>query len=332
MSLAVFYKLFAIVLTVALGWAAGRMRWLGDANADPARVLGNAAFYIFVPALLFRTTARLDFAGLPWLLLLAFFVPLLVFMMVIYFVARWRQRNGAMPVAAPAVRAICASFGNTVQVGIPVAAAVFGETGLGLHITVVSLHALVLLTVLKTLVELDLAHARARDAMASGSGSGSLAATLKLTLRNTIIHPVVLPVLAGLLYNGVGLRLPVVVDEVLLLLASAVVPLCLVLIGMSLAYYGLPKRVHGAMVVSVLKLLVQPLVVLVCARWMFGISGLPLSVIVMLAALPVGSNALLFSQRYRALEDEATAAIVFSTLAYALTAPLWLAVLSRVPG
>ncbi|MFP5394535.1 MAG: 3-methyl-2-oxobutanoate hydroxymethyltransferase, partial [Gammaproteobacteria bacterium] len=36
------------------------------AQADPARVLANAAYYIFVPALLFRTTARIDFQAMPW--------------------------------------------------------------------------------------------------------------------------------------------------------------------------------------------------------------------------------------------------------------------------
>ena len=44
-----------------------------------------------------------------------------------------------------------------------------------------------------------------------------------------------------------------------------------------------------------------------------------------MAALPVGSNALIFSQRYATLEAEATAAIVFSTLGFVLTASFWLA-------
>jgi malonate transporter and related proteins len=49
----VFLKLFAIMAVVAVGFAAGRMRWLGPATGDdndPSRVLSNAAFYIFVPA------------------------------------------------------------------------------------------------------------------------------------------------------------------------------------------------------------------------------------------------------------------------------------------
>lgn len=324
MTVAVLFKLLAIFLVVALGWFAGRMRWLGDERqgADPARTLSNAAFYIFVPALLFRTTSRLQFATLPWGTLAAFFVPVLVMLLGVYAWERRRNRAGRLPTAAPSVRAISATFGNTLQVGVPMASALFGERGLGIHITIISLHALTLLLVLTTLVELDLARARSRHE------AQTLWATMKLTLRNTIIHPVVLPVLAGMVWNATGVGLPPVVDEVLVLLGSAVVPLCLVLIGMSLAYYGVRAGVRGAVGLTLVKLLALPALVLVVGHWGFGLQGLPLNVVVMAGALPVGSNALIFSQRYETLEAEATAAIVFSTFGFVLTAPLWLGVLA----
>jgi len=322
-SAAVLGKLLAIIVTVALGWVAGRLRWLGDAQADPARILSNAAFYIFVPALLFRTTARVDLGALPAGLLVAYFVPTLALLLVVYGVQqlRQRQRSGTEP-ALPAVRAISASYGNAVQMGIPMSAAMFGEAGLGLHLMLVSVHGLILLSVLTALVEMDLARDKARQMQGS-----NLWHMLRSTLRNTIVHPVVLPVLLGLGWNLLGLGLPSLVDEVLQLLGSAVVPLCLVLIGLSLAYYGLQGSVRGALGVSMFKLLALPALVLVVAHWGFGLTGLPLSVLVMLAALPVGSNALIFAQRYKTVPAEATAAIVFSTLAFVLTAPLWLAVL-----
>ena len=323
MSTAIFYKLLAIFLTVALGWIAGRAGWLGrvEEGSDPARVLANAAFYIFVPALLFRTTARIDFGALPWLTLAAFFGPVLLLVAAVYVWQRRRNRDAELP-AAPAVRAISASFGNTVQVGVPMALALFGEAGLGIHMVIVSVHALTLLTVLTALVELDVARARSRAP--AQAARTTLAATLATTARNTIIHPVVLPVLAGMAWNATGLALPPVADEVLQLLGSAVVPLCLVLIGMSLAYYGLRGGVKGALVLSLLKLVAAPALVLAIARWGFGLDGLALAVVVMAAALPVGSNALIFSQRYRTLEAEVTAAMVLSTLGFVLTAPLWL--------
>ena len=325
MTGAVFSKLLAIFFTVALGWAAGRMRWLGTGthSSDPARVLGNAAFYIFVPALLFRTTVRLDFSTLPWRTVSAYFVPALALLVAVYAWQRARgagRRHGA---AAPAMRALSASFGNSVQLGIPLAAALFGEAGLAIHIPLVSLHALVLLSVATVLAELDLA----RTAV-PGRPPSSLAATMATTLHNTVVHPVVLPVVAGLLWNAGGLGLHPVVDETLHLLGSAVVPLCLVLIGLSLAYYGVRGHLRGATGVALGKLLVLPALVLVVARGVFGLAGMPLAVLVMMAALPVGSNPLIFAQRYDTLPAEATAAIVFSTIAFVATAAGWLALLA----
>ncbi len=322
MTWAIAAKLLAILVAVAIGWAVGRMRWLGGgaagSDSDPARVLANAAFYIFVPALLFRTTARLDTATLPWAFLFAFFVPVLLLIAALYGLYR-RRRSPSEPVVAPGVRAITAGFGNTLQVGLPVAAGVFGEQGLAIHIAVVSLHALSILTLLTAIVEMDLARERR---------TGNLAGTLLQTVRNTVIHPVVLPVLAGLAWHATGWALPAVADEALQSLGTAVVPLCLTLIGMSLAYYGWPRTWHGLAGLVVVKLLLMPAVVLGVAHWGLGLSGMPLAVIVMIAALPTGSNALIFAQRYRALEAEVTAATVISTILYVATAPLWLALLA----
>jgi len=330
MSTAVVLKLIAIFTIVAIGWIVGKLRWLspteveGGHQADPARVLANAAYYIFVPALLFRTTARIDFKTMPWDTLIAVFVPLLLMVIGVYAFLKLRAGGATAVPAAPAVRAITAAFGNTVQIGIPMAAALFGEAGLAIHLAIVSLHALVLLTLSTALVELDLARAQ----RSLGIGETHLAKTLLATARNTLIHPVVLPVLAGLAWNALRLPVPAVADEILQTLGQAVVPLCLVLIGMSLAYYGVQGAAKGAVLLSVLKLVVLPAVVLAIAHWGFRLTGLPLAVVVMMAALPIGSNALIFAQRYRTLEAETTAATVFSTLAFVAAAPAWLAVLA----
>jgi predicted permease len=316
MSWLVLHKLLAMFIVVGIGWWAGRKRWLGA--GDSARVLGNAAFMIFVPALLFRTAARLDLAALPWRTLAAFFVPALLTVLGVY--ALSRLRNHAAQPARASVRAITACYGNAVQVGIPLAAALFGESGLGLHLTLVSLHGLVLLTALTALVEHDVARST------SAGGGVRIWHTM---LRNMVTHPVVLPLLLGLAFNAAGGVLPDLIDQLLQVLGTAVVPVCLLLIGLSLESYGLKGPVADALKLSAVKLVAMPALVLAVAHWGFGLAGVPLSVVVLMAALPVGSNALIFAQRYRSDEAQATAAIVVSTLAFAVTAPLWLAALAR---
>jgi predicted permease len=282
---------------------------------------------VFAPALLFRATARIDLAALPWHALAAFFVPTVAWMLVVYVQQRRRMtRSADAPAARPAARAISAAYGNNAQLGIPMAAALFGEVGLQLHLSIVSLHALILLTLLTARVERDLAHAAARGA----GRQARLARTLLLTARNTVIHPIVLPVLAGLGWNLTGLALPGPIDEVLVLLGAAVVPVSLIAIGLSLGHYGLRGAAGGALWLAAGKLLLQPALVLLVAAGAAGLRGVPLAVVVMAAAMPIGVNALLFAQRYRAGEAEATTAIVVSTLAFAATAPGWLLLLSAI--
>ena len=120
MSPLVLAKLLVIFLVVAVGWGVARMRLLGP--GDVARTISNAAFYIFVPALLFRTTARIDLHHLDSRVLLAFFMPTLALLAVTYAYGRLRGSGSAPGQAAwPSVRAISAVFGNSVQIGIPMA-------------------------------------------------------------------------------------------------------------------------------------------------------------------------------------------------------------------
>ena len=321
MTLAIFHKLLAIFLTVGLGYLAARLRWFGEATPAAARLLGNLTINVFVGALLFRTAARIDFARLPWPVVLAYFLPAIA---LVFIVVAWQRRHAARDgPAAPALRAVSATYGNAVQLGIPLAAALFGEAGLAIHITMVGVHGVMLLTPPTALAELALAHAHARQ-----HGAAPLSRVLLVTMRNTLLHPVVLPIVAGLLWNFTGFALPAVLDEALQLLGSAVVPLCLVLIGITLQAYGFSGQLRAVLPVCVVKLIVMPALVLVVAHWGFGLSGMPLAVAVMMASLPVGSNALIFAQRYGVLEAEATAGIVVSTLAFVVTASLWLGVLA----
>ena len=329
MSAAVLGKLLSLLATVVLGWWAARRGWLGKIGPgyDPAHVLSQLAFHLFVPALLFRTMARQDLSALPGRTLLAYFLPALLFALAVYAWQR-RQARRAEPdesptsrAAAPATRTVAAVYGNAVQLGIPLAAAVFGDSGLALHLALVSMHSLVLLTMLTLLAESDLARER---------HSATRWDTLRSTLRTSLLHPVVLPVVLGLAWNLGGLGLHPVLDEALQGLGSAAVPLCLVLIGVSLATYGVRGGLREAAGISVLKLLVMPAVVLAVAHLGFGLRGMPLGVLVMMAALPVGSNALLFAQRYGVYQGPAMVANVVSSAAFTLTAAFWLAVLAAL--
>ncbi len=304
MSTVILLKLVAIFVMIAVGYVAGRLRTLGPNAAD---ALSAATFTVFTPALLFRTMAAVSLAALPWRMLVGYFVPTVLLLLSVYGSQRWR---GVAPVG-PVVRGLSVTFSNTVQLGIPVVTALFGTAGLSLQIAIVSLHALVLLTIATVLAEID-----------RGS-NGSRRARIGQTVRRSIIHPVTLPILCGLGYHATGLPIPGPVDDVLATLGLAVVPLSLVTIGLSLARYGLRGTGRAVAVLAGFKLALQPALVL-AATWLLGIHGLPMTIAVLCAALPTGANVLLFAGRYESHQAEATATIVLSTVAFAATATGWL--------
>ncbi|MDB5820335.1 MAG: transporter [Rhizobacter sp.] len=324
MSVEVLLKLLAIFFVIGMGWIAGQTKLMGGREA--ARTLSGAAFYIFAPALLFRSTARIDMAAMQWSAIAAYFIPVVALMVAFYAWQRRRSRaadalrpEAPTPPASSGVRAITATFGNTSQLGIPLVASLYGEGGLSVLVTIIALHSLTLMTIITTLTELDVARERARSGNAR-----SLASTLAVTARRTVIHPVVLPVLCGLAFNAIGLSIPSAIDGILVLLSQALVPVSLIAIGMSLAHFGLRGGAAMASLLAGVKLLLQPAVVYVAARWVGGLEGLTLIVVVLCSALPSGSNALMFAQGYETNEAETTAAIVLSTVAFVATAPLWL--------
>jgi malonate transporter and related proteins len=314
-SSVVLFKLLAVFAVIGVGWVAGRTKVVGP---DAAGVLTAVAFGVFTPALLFRTTAGIALAKLPWTPLAAYFIPTVALLVLGY--AWQRLRRTPVPTAAPAIRGLTLSFSNTVQLGIPVVTALFGTAGLAIHIGVVSLQSLILLTIGTVMAETSLSRASSHGA----------SRVLLQTARRSVIHPVVLPILLGLAYHATGLGIPGPIDDVLAILGQAVVPVSLVTIGLSLQLYGMAGNVAQALSYSAGKLLLHPLLVLVVGYVGFHLRGLPLVVMVLCGGLPIGSNVLLFAGRYDTLQAETTAAIVASTTAFLITGTLWLLLLTHL--
>ena len=137
-------------------------------------------------------------------------------------------------------------------------------------------------------------------------------ATAMSAIKGALIHPIPLPILTGLLFAQTGWALPGVVDKPLQLLGSAFGPLALVLVGVSLARTPMHGHWGPALWIAASKNLLLPLLVGLSA-WGFGITGLPLTVMVVAAALPIGANVFLFAQRYQVVQELTTASMGIST-------------------
>jgi predicted permease len=309
--------LLPVVLLIATGFVAGKAKLI---RGEAVRDLSNLVFLVLTQALLFRTMSavhieRLDFksVALYYLVAGALFIVLLLL-------------QGLSSRAA--VLALAAIFSNTLMIGVPLVGLAYGEAGLVMLFTLISMHALVLLTFATVVLELLVAREQAQ----AGTGvPRHMLLTVAQAVKNAIIHPVPLPILAGLLYAQTGWGLHPVVERPLKLLGDAFGPVALVLVGVTLAQASIGAQLKGALVISLLKTLLHP-VLMVAAGWVVGLRGMPLAVMVVAASLPVGANVFLFSQRYRKAEDLVTASVAVSTALALVSVSLVMALLPKLPG
>ncbi|MBX9870771.1 MAG: AEC family transporter [Burkholderiaceae bacterium] len=305
----VFSALGPVVLLVILGYVAGRLRWI---RAESSKDLSNLVFLVLTPALMFRTMGKVDVKQLEALPLLTYFAAVLLLFALMLF---WQGFN-----RRAAVLALATTFSNTVMIGIALVSLAYGEAGLVILLSLISLHALVLLTVGTVILEL----AVAREASGGGQGMRAMLRTVLGAVRNAVIHPVPLPIIAGLLYAQTGWAIPEVVDKPLQWLGNAFGPLALLLVGVTLAGTTVGPHLRGALGLTLVKNLLMPALVAGLGLLM-GLSGLALVVMVVTAALPMGANVFLFSQRYSVAEELVTASITVSNAAALLSVPLAMA-------
>lgn len=308
-------SLLPVVLLILIGFVAGKAKLV---RGESVRDLSNLVFLVLTQALLFRTMSsvrieQLDFKPVAQYFLVA--GALFVTMLGLY------GRN-----SRASVLALASIFSNTLMIGVPLIGLAYGQEGQVLLFTLISLHALVLLSAATLVLELQVA---SEHAALSGERR-AVWRTVASAVRNAIIHPVPLPILVGLVYAQTGWGLHPVVDRPLALLGSAFGPIALVLVGITLSQTPIGKQFMSALKLSLVKTVVHP-VLMLAVGWLLGLRGLHLAVMTVAAALPIGANVFLFSQRYRKEEDAVTAGVAVSTAMAVVSVTAVMAVLPLLP-
>jgi malonate transporter len=309
-------SLLPVVLLIFVGYISGRAKLV---RGEAVRDLSNLVFLVLTQALLFRTMSSVHLERLDMRPVFQYFLVaggLFVVMLILY----GRDSRAS-------VLALASIFSNTLMIGVPLIGLAYGEPGQVLLFTLISLHALVLLTFATVVLELQMAH----EQVAAGGEQRHMLRTVGMAIRNAVLHPVPMPILVGLLYAQTGWGLHPVVDKPLLLLGNAFGPIALVLVGVTLSQAQMGGQLMGAIKISFVKTVVHPILMAV-AGWYLGLRGLHLSVMVVAASLPIGANVFLFSQRYQKEEDVVTSAVAVSTAMALVSVTLVMALLPLLPA
>lgn len=273
---------------------------------------------VLTPALLFRAMCAVHLEQLNFKPVALYFAALGI----LYAAVFWMQGHNTRA----AVLALATTFSNTVMIGIPLIGLAYGQTALLLLLTLISVHALILLTVATLALEILQARQQCMPQLGAKAVPPPAWQTVLFALKNGIVHPVPLPIIAGLLFAQTGLTVPEAVDRSLQLLGNAFGPVALLLVGATLNQARVGSNLRAALGISLLKNLVLPaLVAGVC--WLGGLRGLDLSVMAAAAALPIGANVFLFAQRYEVAQDLVTASFAVSSVLALLSITLVMSLL-----
>ncbi|MEU0204030.1 MULTISPECIES: AEC family transporter [unclassified Streptomyces] len=285
---------FAVIaVVIGVGYLIGRRGYLGDGGRE---VLTKLAFHVASPALLFTTLARADLSVI-------FSDRLLVTAMSTAVAAGVFVAVGAVRgwgVGRTTIGALCSSYVNSGNLGIPIAVYVLGDASL---VAPVLLFQLIGVTPV-ALTILDLAR---------GGEKRPLWQRLLTPLRN----PIALGSLAGVAASASGVELPGPLMDPLTLIGNMSVPAVLLAFGISLRGSTLPLR--GAerapvLLAVALKSFLQPLAAWALAAGAFGLHGAPLLDVVVTSALPAAQNLFTYASSYRVGEVLAREAILLSTV------------------
>ncbi|GAA2434812.1 AEC family transporter [Streptomyces glaucus] len=285
---------FAVIaVVIGVGYVIGRGGHLGDQGRE---VLTRLAFHVASPALLFTTLARADLS-------VVFSSRLLVTAMSTAAVAGAFVAVGAVRrwgVGRTTIGALCSSYVNSGNLGIPIAVYVLGDASL---VAPVLLFQLVAVTPV-ALTILD---------VAGGGAERPWWQRLLTPLRN----PVAVGSLAGVAASAAGVDLPGPLMDPLTLIGNMSVPAVLLAFGISLRGSTLPLR--GAerapvLLAVALKSFAQPVVAWALAAGVFGLRGPALLDVVVTSALPAAQNLFTYASAYRVGEVLAREAILLSTV------------------
>ena len=299
--------LLAIVLPVfgliGIGYVARQTGFISERVGEG---LSEFVFTLSLPCLIFRTLVRAEIPAVqPWGYWIAYFVGVAA----VWFLATGIGRRFFGLKGIPAVVAgFAAGQANTVFVGVPMILKAYGDEGAVPLFLLIAVHLPVTMTLATILAE------------------GRRASPL-LIVRRLLTHPIVVGILAGSICRPVAAYVPAPAWQVMDLLASAAVPCALISMGIALRRYGLQMGWKLPTVISFLKLIVHPLIVLLLATYVFPMPPVWAGVAVLFASCPSGINAYLFAERYGEGVALASSAITLSTALALGTTLIWLRVL-----
>lgn len=278
-----------VVLPVALVAIAGGL--VGRWRRIPLAPVSGLVFYLFSPALVFRSMATTEVSAGTSLRIVAVMFAAFLAMYAAATIWSTAVRHERPMRAAFALAATTPNVGN---MGLPVALLAFGDEGFDIAV----MNFVIGATLVNTF-------GIAIASMAGGSPRSALTAPFR--------YPALYAASLGLLVNALDIDLPVTIEAPVESLAGAAVPVMLVVLGLQLQNAAGVDRLLDTFTVNAGRLLIAPFVAWFVAT-AIGLDGTPRATLTALSAMPTAVIATILATEFHAVPAFVTRVVVTSTL------------------
>lgn len=298
--LAIFLKTLPFFALIFCGYVAARTRFF---SSQAAAMITKFVFYFALSAMLFRLSATLPLEDL-WQpeFLAAYAIGSSILYVLVIAIARLRK----MDWAEAGFEAHTAVIGNVGFLGLPMFVSMFGAKAAAPVMMGLCVDLVLFGSVIVIIVEVSKGDGRGLDAAGQ-----ALVGLLK--------NPMIMAVLAGLIWSMANLPWVVPLDEFTQILGAAATPCALFAIGCSLAAQSADQKVGTAIWLTIVKLFFHPAIIAVFVLLVFDVDPFVAAIAIAAAAMPTAGNVFILAQHYGIGEHRVSATILISTALSVLT-------------
>ena len=296
-----------IFLMMVLGYILKRIHWLTDSATD---VINRLVFKVFLPALLFIDLAKQDFVTL-WD---SSFVTFCAVVTVISILVSW---------IAARLMFDKADRGEFIQASYRSAAATLG---IAFMTNIYDNVAMVALMIIGSVPIYNVVAVLILSLTAADSDNRDYKALFKKTLRNLITNPIILGILAGLLWSVLKLPQPPIMMKSLTYLGNCASPLALIGLGACFSFKDLSSKLKPIVFINFNKLILWCALFLPVAVAMGDRDDKLVAALIMLGSATTSSSFIMA----RNMGHEgviSSSAVMTTTLFSSFTLTLWLFIL-----
>ncbi len=277
--------------------------------------LAKFSFTVAIPILLFKTMADVTHLPTPhWTLTLAFFGGGAIVFIVAHVIGKYFFNLSSEERTMFGITGI---YSNDVQLGIPITLSLLGAQALPSIALIFSLDCFVMFTV--AIIAIEFAR----------NNSPSIVKTFFDGLIATLKNPIVVGVIAGLVWGLIRVEFPTPVQKAIDLIANSATPVALFSIGVGLASYKITSRLAVTIGAVCLKLVLMPLSVFTLCRLM-GLGLIETQSACIMSCLPSAINTYVMANSFKVMEEQAASILLITTTLASVTLPITMSLLGLI--